>query len=151
MLWRKRISKSINIVQINICVAFEKKKVILANLFSSKMIHVALLQETRHKQETNLHITGYTAYPCNCRDFLGTITYIRNDVLGDVTHLPRAHPKGLHLACRKEVSIMFIILPRLISNYQIYMKLSFTTPSWQETSMATLHSGDIQDITGHDT
>ena len=92
VLRSKRLSKSINIVQVNICGSFEKKKVILANLFSTQKIHVALLQETQHKQETNLHIAGYTPYPCNCNNCRGIITYIRNDVDGDVTHLPRAQP-----------------------------------------------------------
>ena len=56
------------------------------------MIHVALLQETRHRQDTDLHIAGYTAYPCNCTDCLGIITYIRNDIDGDVIHSTIAKP-----------------------------------------------------------
>ena len=90
LLRRKKLSKSINIVQANICGGLDQKKIILAKLFSTQMIHVALLQETRHRQDTNLHIGGYTAYPCDCTDCLGIITYIRNDVDGDVVHLPIA-------------------------------------------------------------
>ena len=89
---RKQLSKCINTVQINICGGLDKKKVILANLFSTHMIHVALLQETRHRQDTDLHIAGYTAYPCNCTDCLGIITYIRNDIDGDVIHSTIAKP-----------------------------------------------------------
>ena len=74
LLRRKKLSKSINIVQANICGGLDQKKIILAKLFSTQMIHVALLQETRHRQDTNLHIGGYTAYPCDCTDCLGIIT-----------------------------------------------------------------------------
>ena len=88
----KRLSKSINIVHVNICGGLMQKKIVLANLFKTQMIHVALLQETQHKQDMDLHISGYTAYPCECAGCQGIITYIRNDIDGDVTHLTRAQP-----------------------------------------------------------
>ena len=50
-----------------------------------------MLQEARHKN-VNYDITGYTAYPCECNECLGIITYIRNDITGDVWPITIAHP-----------------------------------------------------------
>ena len=88
---RKRSNQSINIIQINICGGLHKKKTELAKLFKEERIHVAMLQEAHHKN-VNYNITGYTAYPCNCKECLGIITYIRNDTIGDVSSKPIAHP-----------------------------------------------------------
>ena len=49
-------------------------------------VHVALFQETLHRN-TNIHVTGYTAYPCKCRNCRGIITYVRNDVNCEVEDL----------------------------------------------------------------
>ena len=88
---RKRLNQSINILQINICGGLLKKKTELAKLFKQERIHVAMLQEARHKN-VNYDITGCTAYPCDCKECLGIITYIRNDTIGDVISIPIAHP-----------------------------------------------------------
>ena len=51
-----------------------------------------MLQEARHKN-VNYDITGYTAYPCcECNECLGIITYIRNDITGDVSPISIAQP-----------------------------------------------------------
>ena len=73
------------ILQAIVC-GLDRKKTHLANLFNERNIHVALLQETLHKS-CDVHITGYTAYPCKCEGCRGIITYIRNDIQGDVEHL----------------------------------------------------------------
>ena len=88
---RKKLNQSINIFQANICGGLHIKKVELAKLFKKEKIHVAMLQEARHRN-VNYDITGYTSYPCDCKDCLGIITYIRNDVTGDVSPIPIAHP-----------------------------------------------------------
>ena len=41
------------------------------------------MQETLHSS-CDINITGYTAYPCTCQGCRGIITYIRNDVKGQV-------------------------------------------------------------------
>lgn len=92
-LKRKKLKqkKTINIFQANICGGLHIKKIELAKLFQKERIHVAMLQEARHKG-VNYDITGYTAYPCECKECLGIITYIRNDITGDVSPVTIAHP-----------------------------------------------------------
>ena len=84
---------TLNIIQFNIC-GLSNKKVELAQLLNSKNIHVALIQETLHRN-TDPHITGYTHYPCKCTGCRGIITYIRNDQYGKVDFLTNAHPVEL--------------------------------------------------------
>ena len=48
-----------------------------------RQIHIALLQETLHRN-TDPYITGYTHYTCKCQDCRGIITYLRNDIQGEV-------------------------------------------------------------------
>ena len=90
-LRRKKKNISLNILQANICGGLHIKKVELAKLFKKEKIHVAMLQEARHKN-VNYDITGYTSYPCECKECLGIITYIRNDITGDVSPVTIAHP-----------------------------------------------------------
>ena len=90
-LRRKKMNTSLNILQANICGGLHIKKVELAKLFKKEKIHVAMLQEARHKN-VNYDITGYTSYPCECKECLGIITYIRNDITGDVSPVTIAHP-----------------------------------------------------------
>ena len=71
-----------NILQANVC-GLDKKKVHLEKLFNDKKVHVAVLQETLHST-CDVNITGYTPYPCSCQGCRGIITYIRNDVQGEV-------------------------------------------------------------------
>ena len=82
-----------NILQVNVC-GLEKKKVHLAKIFHEKEVHVALLQETLHSS-CDIHITGYTPYPCKCGNCQGIITYIRNDIQGEV-ELLNWHPTDAH-------------------------------------------------------
>ena len=74
-----------NIFQANVC-GLDKKKVQLEKLFNEKKVHIAILQETLHSS-CDIHITGYTPYPCKCQGCRGIITYIRNDVKGEVEFL----------------------------------------------------------------
>ena len=90
-LKRKITKQSINILQANICGGLQKKKVELAKLFKKEKIHVAMLQEANHKN-VNYDITGYTSYPSDCKECLGIITYILNDIIGDVSPISIAHP-----------------------------------------------------------
>ena len=80
----------LNILQLNVC-GIKKKRTELAKIFDEKKIHIGLLQETLHN-DSNFHITGYTAYPCTCSRCRGIITYIRNDIVADVTNLSRNDP-----------------------------------------------------------
>ena len=75
----------LNILQANVCGLY-KKKTHLAKLMDDKKVHIALLQETLHSS-CNTLITGYTAYPCKCQGCRGIVTYIRNDIQGEVEHL----------------------------------------------------------------
>ena len=74
-----------NILQLNIS-GIKNKKIELASMMSSNNIHIALIQESFHRN-TNSHLTGYTAYPCTCENCRGIITYIRNDLIADCQHL----------------------------------------------------------------
>lgn len=73
---------SFNILQANIC-GISNKKVEISHLLHMRQIHIALLQETLH-QNTDPYITGYTHYTCKCQDCRGIITYLRNDIQGEV-------------------------------------------------------------------
>ena len=80
--YKKEKFLDLNILQANVC-GLERKKIHLAKLFSDKKVHVAVLQETLHSS-CDIHITGYTPYPCRCNNCQGIITYIRNDIQGEV-------------------------------------------------------------------
>ena len=82
---------TLNIVQFNIC-GLSTKKLELQNFLHKNKIQVALLQETQHVKDTDLNITGYTPYPCDCKDCQGAITYIRNDVTGKVENINTSQP-----------------------------------------------------------
>ena len=88
---------SLNIVQFNICGLATKKDEFKHFLHEHK-IHIALLQETQHVAETDLHITGYTHYPCDCIDCQGAITYIDNTLTGQVTNITTTQPTILQKA-----------------------------------------------------
>ena len=82
----------LNILQINIS-GIKEKKVTLAHLLDQKNVHVALIQETQHKSEkTDPYISNYTAYPCDCTECQGIITYIRNDQQATVEKIISARP-----------------------------------------------------------
>ena len=73
----------LNILQANV-EGIKKKKTELEKVMSDNQVHIALLQETLHAN-VDLHITGYTPYPCKCGTCRGIITYVRNDVQCDVS------------------------------------------------------------------
>ena len=83
----------INILQANVC-GLDKKKLQLEKMMNEKKVHVAIFQETLHSS-CNIDITNYTPYPCKCQGCQGIITYIRNDVMGDVEIL-NWHPTDAH-------------------------------------------------------
>ena len=102
------MSCSLNIVHFNIC-GLSTKKDEFKNFLHENKIHIALLQETQHTKETDLNITGYTQYPCDCTNCQGAITYIRNDVTGKVTNINTTQPTILqkaeiwHTGCKYDV------------------------------------------------
>ena len=77
---------ALNLIQFNIS-GLRHKKTELLKVLKDKEIHIALLQETLHS-DADLTLTGYTHYACTCTGCQGVVTYLRNDVQGDVTHLP---------------------------------------------------------------
>ena len=81
----------LTITHFNICGIATKKDEFKTFLHENK-VHVALLQETQHVAETNINITGYTPYPCDCKNCQGSITYIRNDITGKVTNINTCQP-----------------------------------------------------------
>ena len=87
---------SLNVMQLNIC-GLRNKKLELAQMMNDKNIHVALLQETLHK-DADLHITGFTSYACKCTNCRGLVTYIRNDIMGDVNHQSTFQPTDVQRA-----------------------------------------------------
>ena len=91
----KKLGKclDLNIVQANVC-GIDKKKVQIEKLLNEKSVHIAVLQETLHSK-CNIHITGYTAYPCKCQGCQGIITYVRNDIQAEV-ELLKWHPTDAH-------------------------------------------------------
>ena len=93
---RKPSNVHINIIQLNIC-GLKNKKIELAKLMNNNKIHIALLQETLHKN-LDPSISGYTHYPCPCHDCRGIITYLRNDIVGDVIHVPAHNPTDIQKA-----------------------------------------------------
>ena len=90
---RKTSSKhfSLNLVHFNIC-GIKSKKDEFKVFLNEHKIHIALLQETQHVADTNIDITGYTPYPCDCKNCQGAITYIRNDITGKVTNINTCQP-----------------------------------------------------------
>ena len=80
---RKKLD-DFKILQANVA-GIGTKKLDYQKLMHDNQVHVALFQETLHRN-TNIHVTGYTAYPCKCRNCRGIITYVRNDVNFMVMH-----------------------------------------------------------------
>ena len=82
-----------NIFQANVS-GISKKREHLKSIMDKKNVHIALLQETQH-WSCEITIQGYTEYPCKCKEkgqkCRGIITYIRNDIQGEVSHLD-CHP-----------------------------------------------------------
>ena len=88
---------TLNCVHFNICGLSTKKDEFKQFLYENK-IQIALLQETQHVADTDLKISGYTHYPCDCKNCQGAITYIRNDVTGKVTNINTTQPTILQKA-----------------------------------------------------
>ena len=76
-----RSTATFNVLQVNVG-GLKNRKIELAKMLSTNKVHIALVQETLHAS-CNIHITGYTPYPCKCTGCQGTITYIRNDVTAE--------------------------------------------------------------------
>ena len=91
---RKKL-EDFKIIQGNVA-GLSTKKNEYAKLMHDNQVHLALLQETLHRN-TNIHITGYTAYACKCTNCRGIITYVRNDVTCEVTDQSSIHqPTDIH-------------------------------------------------------
>ncbi|GFR65706.1 RNA-directed DNA polymerase from mobile element jockey [Elysia marginata] len=90
---RQADKQTLNIIQINTR-GISNKKTELGKLFNTHNIHVALLQETQHRN-TDLHMTGYTPHPCKCKNCQGIVTYIRNDIHGEVKANSVAQPTDI--------------------------------------------------------
>ena len=139
-LRRKRLNKkqTLNILQANICGGLHIKKVELGKLFKEEKIHVAMLQEARHKN-VNYDITGYTAYPCECKECLGIITYIRNDITGDVSPITIAHPTDV-----QKVTIWYAERKYDLFNVYNSPKYDCKLPNLQESIyIRTIIAGDF--------
>ena len=78
---------SFNILQFNLD-GFEKKKTELAYFLDKHNVHIAILQETRKRKNSDFSLTNYTCTHCECLDCQGTITYIRNDITGKTSNQP---------------------------------------------------------------
>ena len=108
---------TLNVIQFNVC-GLSTKKFELSNVLHQRKIHVALLQETQHTDKTNIEITGYTHYPCDCKNCQGAITYLRNDIVGSVVNINTIQPTilqkfGMQVANSK--FIIFITLQKTTS------------------------------------
>ena len=134
----KKTLLDFNILQANVCGLY-KKKVHLAKIMNEKKVHIAVLQETLHSS-CDTHITGYTAYPCSCQGCRGIITYIKNDVKGNVEHL------DWHPTDAQKVTLWYG--NNKITVYNIYCPPSSTlnfsdqSPSFKKTVIAG-------DLNGH--
>ena len=97
-----------------------------------------MLQEARHKN-VNYDITGYTSYPCDCKECLGIITYIRNDITGDVSPISIAHPTDV-----QKVTIWYA--ERKYELYNVYNspKYDCKLPNFQDSIYhKTIIAGDF--------
>ncbi|GFR87315.1 Pol protein [Elysia marginata] len=90
---RQAYKQTLNIVRINTS-GISNKKAKLGKLFNFHSIHVALQQETQHRN-TDLHMTVYTPHPCKCEKCHGIVTYIRNDIHGEVKTNSVAQPADI--------------------------------------------------------
>ena len=91
---RKKL-EDFKVIQANVAGIGTKKKE-YEKLMHDNQVHLALLQETIHRN-TNIHITGYTAYACKCNNCRGIITYVRNDVTCEVKDLSStSQPTDIH-------------------------------------------------------
>ena len=91
---RKKL-EDFKIIKANVAGLGTKKKD-YENLMHENQVYLAFLQETLHRN-TNIHITGYTAYACKCTNCRGIITYVRNDVTSEVKDLSSSsHPTDIH-------------------------------------------------------
>ena len=63
----KPILATLNLVHFNICGLSTKKDEFKHFLHENK-IHTVLLKETQHTAETDISISGYTHYPCDCKN-----------------------------------------------------------------------------------
>ena len=133
----KKTLLDFNILQANVCGLY-KKKVHLAKIMNEKKVHIAVLQETLHSS-CDTHITGYTAYPCSCQGCRGIITYIKNDVKGNVEHL------DWHPTDAQKVTLWYG--NNKITVYNIYCPPSSTlnfsdqSPSFKKTVIAGYLNG----------
>ena len=135
----KKTSSTLNVVQFNICGLSTKKDEFKVFLHKHK-IHVALLQETQHVADTNLDITGYTHYPCDCKDCQGAITYIRNDVTGKVTNINTSQPTIIQKAEIWHTGIKYAVY-NLYNPPRNHMDL---TPTFSESQFSkTMIAGDF--------
>ena len=127
---------TLNIISANV-EGLKKKKTELKKLFHDRNIHIALLQETQHKS-CDTTITGYTAYSCQCDSCRGILTYIRNDVQGDVTPCTADSPNDILLA-----TVWFG--ERKLKVYNIYSppKETFTFSSQEIIYKNTVLAGDF--------
>ena len=94
---KSKIKDPLKVFQFNVC-GLSTKKFELSYVLHSNGIHVALLQETQHAEGTDIEISGYTSYPCSCKDCQGVITYLRNDLVGTVINLNSIQPAILQKA-----------------------------------------------------
>ena len=90
----------LNILQLNIC-GISNKKTELMKTLRDHQIHVILLQETLH-QNCDYNLAGFTPYKCNCERCRGIITFIRNDIQGDVKNINSVQPTDM-----QEVTIWY--------------------------------------------
>ena len=89
-------NQSLNILQINTC-GISNKKTELSKALNDNNVHVLLAQETLH-HNTNPRLPNYTHYCCDCPNCRGVVTYIRNDVPGDVTNIDTPQPTDIQTA-----------------------------------------------------
>ena len=135
----KKTLLDFNILQANVCGLY-KKKVQLEKIMNDKNVHVAVLQETLHSS-CDIHITGYTAYPCSCQGCRGIITYIKNTVKGEVEILDW-NPTDAHKVT------MWYGGNNKITVYNVYCPPS-TTLNFQEQSPSFKKTVIAGDLNGH--
>ena len=75
----------LNILQLNIS-GIRNKKIELAKLINSRKFHIALIQESQHS-DSDVHLTGYTTYTCECENCRDITTFIRNDLTAECENL----------------------------------------------------------------
>ena len=112
---KKRKANTLNILQFNAS-GIMPKKLEFAHVLDKQKIHIAMIQESDLGNDADIKISNYTETACSCQSCRGTITYIRNDIVGqteNLDHSPTCIQKSTIWHSDEKFSIYNIYSPPL--------------------------------------